>query len=82
MRTALAPLAALALAACGQPKTAAENSRPARDWCDEFYATFNISDHIDERTGRLRRSSLTPREEECVRRKSEEAIRRFEGNGT
>lgn len=79
MRSVWAALGALTLVGCGETQQPPE---PTRDWCEEFYATFNISDHIDPRTGLFQRSSITQREEDCVRRESQKAIDAYEGNGT
>jgi hypothetical protein len=91
MRSGWAPILALALVGCGNGPTRAQNDR----WCEEFYARFDISDYVDQRTGRINRDpttnevtdpetgriALTRREEQCVQRQAQRAIDRYEGNG-
>lgn len=85
-------LMAVPLYACGD-QAATDSPAPAQGWCEEFYARFNISDLVDPRTGRVERDpttneivdpntgriQLTRREEECVRRESQKAVDRYEG---
>lgn len=96
MKSGWAPLAALVLAGCGQPMAAEGSSRTSERWCEEFYARFNVSDLVSQKTGRVERDpttneildpetgeiALTRREEECVRRQAEKAIDAYEGNAS
>jgi hypothetical protein len=68
--------AALIISGC---QSEAQQAAPVRDWCEEFYDRFDPSEHIDERTGKLKHSSLTEQESDCIRREAEKAVGAFEG---
>lgn len=85
-------IAMLAIVGCGR-QSADDADQRASDWCSEFYARFDASQYVNQRTGRLDRdpttneiidpesgrTAVTRREEECVHREAQKAIDRFEG---
>ncbi len=96
MMNAWALLGALALVACDSaaaPQQVQPRARTADSWCQDYYATVNLSDYVDQRTGRLSRDprtdeiyypgtnrvAVTREQAACIRREAQRAIDAYEG---